>query len=625
MSAPRPTMKTIQKRLYTALPRAVPSTSPSSSSLSRVRSNSVPSTRSLYTANSTSGPLAFFDSPPPPPPPSSRPGNPHVLSTSRLPVKAEGEGSTSQHTQSSPHSHGQTSGQPPFSLALTSPPANSTSPSHVPVAYQAAGLFPYSSLAPLPLHSASASDHSDSHKHVKRPRMRYHLDVGAYGIPKRVTKPAKPGRDECANGSLFHGRGPQAEDLSLAVQVGEDAYFVRENAMGVADGVGGWSRAKDPAASMRALEDPSPSALFARRLMHHCSAETIHAEASASRRRNVSPVRSASPRRTGSTALNDSWPWGTDIDQLNEELEDSLEDLEDGLDVLLILERAYENTLKAHVVPEPAETPSAAPLASAGAPSLETIPEDDFVVTPSSVPETRAGFPPPNSSSPKTVPLLAGSSTALVAVLQHSPRSTPRAVSPPRPMLFAAPAPTMTYDAVLKIAHLGDCMGMLVRDEKIAWRSKEMCLAFNTPVQLGPCSPARPRDAQILELPVQANDILILASDGLSDNLWDEQVLDEVVRFKRSFLNGRESGAGGLLGRRTLAGMLSEALCSRARRVSMKKGGNFPDDDGEVDDEVPFARRAREQGKSFKGGKIDDISVLVAVISPAPELARSLL
>ena len=32
--------------------------------------------------------------------------------------------------------------------------------------------------------------------------------------------------------------------MGLAVQIGEDAYFVRDNAMGVADGVGGWARVK---------------------------------------------------------------------------------------------------------------------------------------------------------------------------------------------------------------------------------------------------------------------------------------------------------------------------------------------------------------------------------------------
>ncbi|KAG2752562.1 hypothetical protein P692DRAFT_20846676 [Suillus brevipes Sb2] len=149
---------------------------------------------------------------------------------------------------------------------------------------------------------------------------------------------------------------------------------------------------------------------------------------------------------------------------------------------------------------------------------------------------------------------MTGSSTALVAVLKHSSSTPPPAASPPRPFIFQNPPDTAsrkeTHDAVLKIAHLGDCMGMLVRDENIAWRSEEIWRAFNTPVQLGPASSACPQDAQILSLPV----------------------LDEVVQFKCSFLKGDGEGGEGLLGRRMLAGMLSEALCSRARRVSARRG-----------------------------------------------------
>lgn len=114
-------------------------------------------------------------------------------------------------------------------------------------------------------------------------------------------------------------------------------------------------------------------------------------------------------------------------------------------------------------------------------------------------------------------------------------------------------------------------------------------------------------------MPVEADDILVLASDGLSDNLWDEDILDEVIRFRQSFMSAPPQANGivnnGLLRRSTLAGMLSEALCSRARCVSERKGLRRAPTSRPVptsaEEEIPFARRAREQGKWFDGGKPD--------------------
>lgn len=121
----------------------------------------------------------------------------------------------------------------------------------------------------------------------------------------------------------------------------------------------------------------------------------------------------------------------------------------------------------------------------------------------------------------------------------------------------------------------------------------------------------------------------------MSDNLWEEDVLDEVKLFNDLHTSppGSPSASiygesiGGLLGRRTLAGMLSEALCSRAKSTAEKAYSSqaeivderaIPDDDGTTTqqcasastddpniDDVPFARRAREEGRSFRGGKSD--------------------
>ena len=191
--------------------------------------------------------------------------------------------------------------------------------------------------------------------------------------------------------------------------------------------------------------------------------------------------------------------------------EDAIEDLAEGLDVLLILERAYERALKAHVI---------APSAQASTPSL------------------------PASSKPE--PLLTGFSTALLAVLDSAGSHMPTPE-------VSVVADTRAHDVVIRIAHLGDCMGMLVHGDDIVWHSKEMwwavrrtffsltyflthCSQFNTPLQLRPASSTLPSTAQVITLPMHADDILILASDGLSDNIWDEDVLDKVMCFQHSLL-----------------------------------------------------------------------------------------
>ncbi|KAA1471045.1 hypothetical protein DENSPDRAFT_849975 [Dentipellis sp. KUC8613] len=635
MSPPGP-IKAFPKRLYTVLPRAPPGAT------SRTRSNSLSSSsgRSLYTAPPSSlNSLGFFDTPPPPGKPNNHGHSP--LTPSRLPPHAKSEleapnppdspthppssqSSHSSHSSNGGNGNNGGNGAPPSSLALTStsPSSHSTPPHHsLPPSTHNPPFFPYTPFSP-PSASTSAPDSEAElaaqavrpgpHKH----RPKYHFDVGAYGIPKRG---ARAGTSSSPLWSVNNGNvnsGSRVMDgLDLAVQVGEDAYFVRENAMGVADGVGGWSRCKS---SLTGPMDPSPSALFARRLMHFCSAEVASSTAASFNASAPTPSVPPYPPTTFTFHPSSSYvPFQppaspashpVSLDSVAEEADEcddaEYDDLEEGLDILLILERAYERALKAHVVPSP--SPSASSNASRSSSTTHTS-------TP--------------SPSPEPVPLMAGSSTALLAVLDHAGPSPPAVpFSSPSPTPAPAPTPNMAgdsriedCDAVIRIAHLGDCMGMLVRGDEIVWRSDEMWWAFNTPLQLGPSTRTPPSTAQILTVPVRADDILILASDGLSDNLWDEDVLDEVSRFRRGFLGASRSPSpastdawapsGGLLGRRTLAGMLSEALCSRARRVAEGRGRR--------DDEIPFARRAREEGRVFRGGKADDISVLVAVISPA--------
>lgn len=263
---------------------------------------------------------------------------------------------------------------------------------------------------------------------------------------------------------------------------------------------------------------------------------------------SASPAASASSAHTGSRT-EDLWalgshpaladrqhqsaedPEASSYTELTEELDSELEDLADGLDVLNILERAYERTLKAHVQEVDI-------LEDYG------IREDDKPAREQSNAEHQ--FHEEARPHTRTIPLLEGSSTALLAVLEPPPLSSqspvtlssaisaplshPSSPSSPKPTTMTSaeqasqnvrrnsglvllnpqarrllargtPAypepprypPSRQEDkeadlaaaggAVLKIAHLGDCVAMLVRGEEILWRTEEMwwnvCLYYS--------------------------------------------------------------------------------------------------------------------------------------------------
>ena len=78
---------------------------------------------------------------------------------------------------------------------------------------------------------------------------------------------------------------------------------------------------------------------------------------------------------------------------------------------------------------------------------------------------------------------------------------------------------------------------------------------------------------------VQEDDILILASDSLSDNIWDADILGEVARFRSSFigpvpnalprlLNTMHTLSATFAGARSLACSLRR--CVRARNASRR-------------------------------------------------------
>jgi len=143
-------------------------------------------------------------------------------------------------------------------------------------------------------------------------------------------------------------------------------------------------------------------------------------------------------------------------------------------------------------------------------------------------------------------------------------------------------------------------IGAAGRKLHIAFRSPQQLRAFNTPYQLGRAPDSgdapddrfeTPQDASLVRVPVRPGDILVLATDGLFDNVDEEALLDTI----EDLIEGSGTGAS--------PQQLADAIAARAKELSLDKS---------VDS--PFAILAKDNDILWGGGRPDDITVLVSHI-----------
>ncbi|KAJ3369596.1 hypothetical protein GGF31_005113 [Allomyces arbusculus] len=189
---------------------------------------------------------------------------------------------------------------------------------------------------------------------------------------------------------------PDRRSPLKSIQCGEDAFFSRYNCVGVGDGVGGWQGQANANAG-----------LFARKLMHYCSAELERAH-------EVPPNVAA----------------------------------RDEIDPVGVLQHAYHRT-------------------------VQDAQSEGFV----------------------------GSTTACVVLLVHDE---------------------------LRIANLGDGAVLVIRQGEFVFRTEEQVHSFNYPYQLGTAASDLPTHAQQFRVKAHHGDIVLVVSDGILDNLFEEDILAAV-------------------------------------------------------------------------------------------------
>ncbi|KAH8417062.1 hypothetical protein KR222_002489, partial [Zaprionus bogoriensis] len=155
-------------------------------------------------------------------------------------------------------------------------------------------------------------------------------------------------------------------------------------------------------------------------------------------------------------------------------------------------------------------------------------------------------------------------------------------------------------DCTLHTANLGDSGFLVLRDNRVVLKSDEQQHEFNTPFQLSVPPNAHsasvycddPELATATQMPLQAGDLVLLATDGLFDNVPENML----VRVLKSVC--------GVTCRRQLQ-MVADGLVEWANELSH-----------DTSYQSPFSLKARANNFDYSsGGKPDDITVILATVA----------
>lgn len=174
-----------------------------------------------------------------------------------------------------------------------------------------------------------------------------------------------------------------------------------------------------------------------------------------------------------------------------------------------------------------------------------------------------------------------GTTTAAGAQLHYTRRGNPD--DPATPLLY--------------VTNLGDSQVLVLRpsDADLVYKTKEQWHWFDCPRQLGSNSPDTPRDNAVMDkVEIEEHDVVLAMSDGVIDNLWEHEIIENVVTSIHKWEAGdggpsngdRRGGAGG--------GMkfVAEELMKAAKVIATDPFA-----------ESPFMEHAVEEGLAMEGGE----------------------
>ncbi|XP_057855072.1 probable protein phosphatase 2C 71 isoform X1 [Cryptomeria japonica] len=145
---------------------------------------------------------------------------------------------------------------------------------------------------------------------------------------------------------------------------------------------------------------------------------------------------------------------------------------------------------------------------------------------------------------------------------------------------------------MLHVVNLGDSGFLVIREGSVVAKSSPMTHGFNFPYQIergdDPSSVLESYEVHLNE-----GDVIVTATDGLFDNIYDHEIASIVQTSLQSGLSAKE-----------IANLLAKEAQERGKSTS----GNSP-----------FAEAAQAAGYyTYIGGKLDDVTVIVSIVQADP-------
>ncbi|XP_050363714.1 probable protein phosphatase 2C 55 [Argentina anserina] len=142
--------------------------------------------------------------------------------------------------------------------------------------------------------------------------------------------------------------------------------------------------------------------------------------------------------------------------------------------------------------------------------------------------------------------------------------------------------------------NLGDSGFIVVRDGCTVFRSPVQQHDFNFTYQLeNGVNSDLPSSGQVFTVPVAPGDVIVAGTDGLFDNLYNNEITAVVVHAMRAGLGPQ---------------VTAQKIAALARQRAQDR-----------DRQTPFSTAAQDAGFRYYGGKLDDITVVVSYVTSSSD------